>query len=394
MTSLELFRELYGGKATKAGQRVDFKSALQVAAVFACLRVLADGVAQVPLKLFRYSGNRRDPATDHDLYGVISRRPNDWQTSYEWRETMMLHVGLCSNHFSFINRVRGRVAELIPFEPQTVTVKRDKQYALSYEVSGEHGVPQAFPAESILHIRGPSWNSWMGLEVVNVAREAIGLGLAIEEQQSGFYSRGAAVPGVLSVAGKLTEVQYEKLKKWIDENHAGSRNSGTPMILDNAATWTQTAMTGVDAQTVEQRKFQIEEICRPFRVMPIMLGLADKVATYASAEQMFLAHVVHTMAPWYTRLEQVLENNLLTAADLKQGYYIKFVEEGLLRGALKDTAEFLTKLTISGIMTRNEARDKLDMNPLDGLDEPLTPVNMVAGDPPRVGDDKRTENET
>lgn len=393
LTSLDLWRELYGGKETKSGQRVTTETALQVAAVFACLRVLADGISQVPLKLFQESGKTRNPAKEHPLYRVLARRPNDWQTSYEWRETMMFHAGLCGRHVSFINRVRGQVVELIPFEPHKVEVKR-KDYALTYEVTSDSGRKQVFPAESILHIRGPSWDSWNGLDVIRVAREAIGLGQAIEEQQAGFYSKGAQPSAVLSVDGKLTEDQYKKLKKWIDQEHAGARNSGVPMVLDNGAKWMQTSMAGADAQTLEQRKHQVEEICRAFRVMPIMIGLADKVATYASAEQMFLAHVVHTLSPWYSRLEQVLESSLLTDKEVADGYYIKFVEEGLLRGSLDATAKFLQTMSGSGIMTRNEAREKLDMNPLPGLDEPLTPVNMVAGDPPRTSDTQVTNDGT
>lgn len=393
LTSLELWRELYGGKPAKSGQKVTVQTALEVATVLCCLRVYGDGVGQVPLKVFLASGNSRQPATDHPLYNVLARRPNSWQTSFEWRETVMFHAVLCGNHYSFINRVRGNVAELIPFEPHQVEVKR-KDYALTYTVTAENGSKQEFPAESILHIRGPSWNSWMGLEAVKLAREAIGLSLAIEDQQAGFYGRGAQTSGTLSVDGKLTDDQYKKLKKWLDENHVGARNSGVPMILDNGAKWLQMAMSGVDAQTVEQRRFQIEEICRHLRVMPIMAMSTDKAATYASAEQMFLAHVVHTLSPWYTRLEQAFEVNLLSEKDLKAGHYIKFIEEGLLRGALKDTADFLQRMTSGGIMTRNEARGKLDMNPLAGLDEPLTPVNMVAGKPPRVDDEKVTNDGT
>jgi HK97 family phage portal protein len=215
-----------------------------------------------------------------------------------------------------------------------------------------------------------------------MAREAIGLSMAIEEQQAGFYRNGASVPGVLSMEGTLKDDQYKQLRGWLEQEHSGARNSGRPMIIDRSAKWLQMSMSSVDAQTAEQRRYQVEEICRAMRVMPIMVGHADKTATYASAEQMFLAHLVHTLSPWYERIEQEIDTFLLTDADSAGGLYAKFIEEGLLRGALKDTAEYLQKMTGAGIMTRNEARAKLDMNPIDGLDDPLTPVNMVAGDPP------------
>lgn len=385
MDTLELFREIYGYPDTKSGQRVTIKTALQVATVIACARVLAEGVAQVPLKLFRESadGKQRNPAKDHPLYRVLFRRPNPWQTSFQYRETLMLHAVLCGVHYSFKNVVRGQIVELIPFEPGHVTVKRSAQGQRSYVYRNPiSGAEQTFPQEAIWHVNGPSWNGWMGMEAVMLAREAIGLSMAIESQQAGFYERGANTSGTYSIEGKLTDEQYKKLRKWLDEEHAGAKSSSRPMILDNGAKWLQLAMTGVDAQTLEQRKYQVEEICRALRVMPIMVGYSDKTATYASAEQMFLAHVVHSLAPWYSRLEQDIDTSLLTEQDLDAGVYSKFVAEGLLRGALKDTADFLVRLTQGGIMTRNEGRAKLELNPINGLDEPLTPSNMTIGTEP------------
>lgn len=392
MNSLELFREVFGHSPSKSGQQVSVKTALQVATVFACARVIADGIAQVPLKLFRLSpdGRSRTQAVDHPLYVVLHRRPNPWQTSYRFRETMGLHLTLCGNFFAFINRVRGNIVELLPIEPGLMTVKRSG-YETRYLVRQEEGGPaQEFPAEAIWHVRGPSWNSWMGLEVLQLARDAIGLSMAIEEQQSGFYRQGTSVPGVLSVDGMLQPHQYKQLREWLEKEHAGAMNSGRPMIIDRAAKWMQMAMSSADAQTLEQRRMQVEEICRAFRVMPIMVGFADKTATYASAEQMFLAHLVHTLAPWYERIEQEIDAFLLKPADVSKGIYAKFIEEGLLRGALKDTADYLQRMTAAGIMTRNEARGYLEMDPLPGLDAPLTPVNMVAGDPPTTASSSST----
>jgi HK97 family phage portal protein len=159
------------------------------------------------------------------------------------------------------------------------------------------------------------------------------------------------------------------------------------VILDRNAKFLPTSLSGVDAQHLETRKYQIEEVCRAYRVMPIMVGYSDKASTYASAEQMFLAHVVHTLSPWYERIEQSANAKLLSPQERTSGLYTKFVAAGLLRGALKDTAEYLHKLVLDGIMTRNEARDKLDLNPLDGLNEPLTPANMNVGtEPPNSGE--------
>lgn len=385
MNSLDLWKEIFGGSDSKAGQRVTIETALRVATVLACARVIAEGLAQVPLKLFEESadGRARKPAKDHLLYDVLHRKPNPWQTSFEFFETLALHAVLCGSHYSFKNVVGGKVVELIPFQPGQVTVKRDDAtYALTYTVRGSSGATMTFPQAAIWHVRGPSWDSYSGLDVVRMAREAIGLAMAIEEQQASFYHLGARPSGAFSIEGTIDEAQYKKLREWIDKEHAGTSNAWRPMIFDRAAKWTQFAMSGVDAQTLEQRKYQVEEICRAIRVMPIMVGYSDKAATYASAEQMFLAHVVHTMAPWYRRVEMSIDSNLLTDADRKKGIYAKFVVEGLLRGALKDTAEYLARLVLGGIITRNEARAKLEYDAIDGLDEPLTPTNMAAGSDP------------
>ena len=382
VTTLELFREVFGGSPAKSGQRVNIETAIQVATVFACLRVLADGVAQVPLKLYRTDGRRRLPATDHPLYTVLHRQPNEWQTSYEYRETMMLHVGLTGRHFSFINRVRGQVAELIPLDPGRVTVKRSTDLVITYEVLGLDGSKMLFPREALWHVRGPSWDSFSALQPVRLAREAIGLSQAIEEQQARFYETGASPSGLLSVEGTLDDEQNKRLRAWLEKDVQGAKNAGRPFVLDRNSKWMQMSMSGVDAQTLEQRKFQIEEICRAFRVMPIMVGYSDKAATYASAEQMFLAHVVHTLSPWYERLEQSIDANLLSDADRRAGLYAKFVEEGLLRGSLKDTKDYLLGLVNGGLMTPNEGREKLDLDPdTDPASDQLRVPQNVVGAP-------------
>jgi len=382
-STLDLYKEVFGGRGSYAGRSVTAASALQVATVLACVRVIADGIAQVPLKLHRAApGSRgREEAREHPLFDVLHRQPNPWQSSYEYRETLAMHTVLCGNHYAFKNVVRGRVVELIPFEPGQVAVKRGPDGTLAYEVR-VGSEKREFPAAAIWHVRGPSWNGWLGMEAVSLARDAIGLAMAVEETQAKQHVNGARPGGVLSIEGTLNDEQYAKWRKWLDDKLEGIENSGRTVILDRNAKWQAIGSSSADAQIIETRRYQVEEICRAFRVMPIMLGHADKTTTYASAEQMFLAHVVHTLSPWYERIEQSIDVQLLSAEDRAKGLYAKFVAAGLLRGALKDTAEYLTKLTDRGVMTRNEAREKLDLNPLDGLDEPLTPVNMTIGADP------------
>ena len=385
-----LRRLLNQSRKSKSGPVVSKDTALQVGTVFACVRAIAEGVAQVPFSVMQETKSTVSvhpqllPAKDHDLYDLLHRKPNDWQTSFEFRETLVMHLALTGSAFVFINRARGKVAELIILDPGRVTVEQNADWSISYKVSAKNGAPQPFAAETIWHLRGPSWSGVNGLDVLRLAREAIGLSLVTEETHASLHERGVQPSGMYSVDGVLNKEQYKVLKDWIDDNNAGAKNVGKIMLLDRNAKFLPSAITGVDAQHLETRRYQVEEVCRFFRVMPIMVGYSDKAATYASAEQMFLSHVVHTLMPWYERIQQSAEVNLLTKADRAAGYYIKLHEAGLLRGAMKDTSEYLYRLTTAGVMERNEARAKLDLNPLVGLDDPLTPLNMTT-DPAGFG---------
>lgn len=380
-TLLDLAAEILQLGASKSGQSVTVAKALKVATVLACVRVISEGVAQVPLKVLRRNGRNKIDAYDHPLWDILHRKPNDVATSFGFRETLVIHAALAGNGYAFISRgTGGKVLELINIEPGAVRVEQSDTMGERprYFITGRNGGGLYFPAETILHIQGPSWNGVVGMDVVRQAREAIGLSIATEEAHARLHANGARPGGMLSVEGTLKDEQFKTLRKWIEDNYAGGENAFRTMILDRSAKFVPMAMSGVDSQHLETRRFQIEEICRIFRVMPIMVCSQDKSSTYAGAEQNFLAHVVHTLGPWFERIEQCLDCQLLTDAERKAGYYTKLEERGLLRGALKDTAEYLNKLVGLGIITRNEAREMLDMNPVEGLDEPLTPINLSA----------------
>lgn len=386
LNTYDIFRDLIGRRVSASGRDVSVNSALEVATVFACLRVRANGVAQVPLKLMRESadGRQRKPAKDHSLYKILETQPNEWQTSFEYRQMLMFHLCLTGNAFSFINRSnRSGIMELIPFDPGCVTVKRADDFTMTYDVRAQNGSTQTFPAKAIWHVRGPSWDGWRGMRIVETAREAIGLAMAIEEQQAQMQKNGVNTSGVYSVEGILGDDKYKALKKWVDENHAGSVNTGNPMIMDRSAKWLPLTMTGIDAQTLETRRFQVEEMCRQLGVNPIMVFAESKNTTYASAEQQFLAHLVHTIAPDYTMLEQSIYVNLLTDADRADGLYADFVEEGLLRGSSIDTKDTILGYVNGGLLTVNEGRALMDKNPMDDAkyDELREPAN-ITGDTP------------
>lgn len=386
MDTLELFREVYGGTPTWSGKSVDLATALQVSTALACARVIAEGIAMLPWKVMQKKGRSIEPAVDHPLYDKLAVSPNPIQTAFEFQETLGLHLAFCGSAYIWMPMVSRRVDAMYLLEPKWVTVKYRWPELPTYEVRLDDGRTMSLTSAEVWHIRGPSWTSYVGLEFIKIARQALGLSMAIEEGQARLQSQGVRMPGYLSVEGTLTPEQHKKLTSWIQEYHAGAENSGRPMVLDKAAKWLATSMSNVDAQTLEQRSFCVEEVCRFMRVLPIMVGHADKTATYASSEQMFLAHSMYTSGPWARRLEQSADKRLLSRDERAQGYYTKLNEKAMLRMAAKDQAEYLARLTLSGIYVRNEARAVLDMNPLEGLDEPLAPANTFVGNPPSPAD--------
>lgn len=393
MDSLELFKEIYGGRKAWSGKEVTLSSAMQVSTALACGRVIAEGIAMMPWKVFQQQGKSINPAVTHPMYDKLAVSPNQLQTAFEFQETAGMHLAFCGNAIIWTPTIKGGVGEMYLLEPKWVTIKYTWPDLPTYEVRTDDGKSFTLTSKEVWHIRGPSWNSYIGMEFMNLARNAIGLAMAIEEGQSKLQEKGVNMPGYLSVEGSLTEDQQKKLRKWLEKEHSGSQNAGKAMIIDRAAKWIATGMTNIDAQVLDQRRFEVEEVCRFMRVLPIMVGHADKTATYASAEQMFLAHAMYTMGPWARRLEQSADKRLLTAEERSQGYYTKMNEKALLRMSAETQAKVITAYTNAGIMVRNEGRSLLELNPIDGLDLPLTPLNTVAGNPPTV-DNQSTEKVT
>ncbi len=382
---LALLRDIYGSRASATGRRVTWKDALEVTTVLRCVSVIAEGVATVPLKIMRRTEDGRTvPAVDHPLYDILMHQPNGWQNGVEFRETLIFHLALCNNGFVVPTRdARGKILELITFEPGKVRVDQSSDYSLSYELTAPNGAQIVLPQSQVWHLRGASWNSWFGMDPVRNAREAIGLALATEEAHARLYESGVRPSGAWAVDGTLNDAQHKSLTEWISKQYAGLANAGKPLLMDRGAKWYSHSMTGVDAQHVETRKLQIEEICRAFGVMPIMVGFNGNGSTYASAEQMFLAHAVHTLRPWHRRIEAAINTGLLTRQERADGYYAKFFDGELLRGAAKDRAEFYSRALGAGgspaWLEINEVRGFEDMDAVPwGSGQPLPPNAPVS----------------
>ncbi|MFA7505286.1 MAG: phage portal protein [Burkholderiaceae bacterium] len=373
------------GAESRSGVSVTWSSALQVGAMFACARVVGEGLAQSRARLMRPRQGRpgADAASDHPLHRLLFLEPSKGQTAFGLIESIAIHLMFVGNAYVFVNRVGGnRVHELILLEPGRVTVTRRPDMTYSYEVAGDDGATRPMPDGSIWHIRGPSWNGWMGLETIRLAREALGLSLALEGSHAELHGSGSLETGTYSIDGELTNDQHKKLAGWLKKYASGGEYANMPMILDRGAKWFSRRMSGVDSQHLETRRFQIEEICRFARVLPIMVGLTEKTSTYASVEQMLIAHVTHTLSPWAGRIEQSAEVALLTDAEKAEGLFVRFNLNALMRGDFKARQEGLQIMRRNGVINANGWLEIEDMNPRDdaGGDQYIVEANMALQD--------------
>jgi HK97 family phage portal protein len=369
---------------SKTGISVTWSTALQVTAMLACCRVVGEGLATARCRLMqpRAKGGL-EAAYGHELHRLLFLEPSKGLTAFGLWETIAFHIMLVGNAFVFVNRVgSGRIHELLLLEPGKVKVTRLSDRSFRYEVMSEGGAYAPVPTDSIWHIRGPSWNGWMGLETTRLAREALGLSLALEASHAEMHKDGIKPSGAYAIEGELNASQHEQMVKWLKRYASAGDLVGAPMILDRGAKWLSQQMTGVDLQHLETRRYQVEEVCRAARVLPIMVGLADKVATYSSSEQMFLAHGMFTMTPWAGRIEQAIEVGLLTDEEKAKGFVARFNLSVFMRGDYKSRQEGLQIQRRNGVINADEWRELEDKPPRDdpGGAQYIVEANMALQD--------------
>lgn len=371
--------------SSKAGVVVDVDKALRVSTVLGCCRVLAEDVAKLPFRMKRsLPGGRKEIAKDHPLDWILHHRPNAWMTSFEFRETLMFHALLAQGGYAWISRsFDGRILEMIPLLPGAVTIRPFNQTReVVFDVSDQKGIIGTFPRKDILHIRGPSWDTARGLAMVQQAREAIGLGIAIEESQERLHANGARPSGVITTEKSLGVEGRKRLKELFEEGFTSLINAGKVPVLDNGLKFVASAMTSIDAETLASRKFQIEEICRIFRVYPQKIMHTEKTSTYASAEQFNIHHSIDSIHPWVDRWEQSVARDCLSEEEIRAGYEPSIDMRELLRGDSVARSTYIKNGVMDGWLTRNEAREIEGLDPIDGLDVPLMPLNMTDGTKP------------
>ena len=331
--------------STASGKRVNARSAMQMTAVYSCVRILSEAVAGLPLQFYRYNDNGgKEKAVDHPLYFLLHDEPNPEMTSFVFRETLMTHLLLWGNAYSqIIRNGKGEVIALYPLMPDRMTVDRDEHGRLYYEylvydgddVDGRTGtdskangkIVRLHPAD-VLHIPGLGFDGLVGYSPIAMAKNAIGLAIAAEEYGSKFYANGAAPSGVLEHPGTLKDPGRVR-ESW-QSTFGGSSNANKVAVLEEGMKYTPISIAPNEAQFLETRKFQIDEIARIFRVPPHMVGDLDK-SSFSNIEQQSLEFVKFTLDPWVSRWEQAMVRALLSAEEKKK-YFFKFNVDGLLRG--------------------------------------------------------------
>lgn len=373
----------------KSGVVVNIDTALRVSTVLACSRVIAEGCAQLPMQFFEKGKDENGKTLRKPYEGpevdVLTREPNDWQTPFEIKEQMTLHAVLSGNAFAYLGRSsNNKLVEIIPLVPGNVNVYRNVDWSLEYHVSDLAGKTVQVDPNDILHLRGPSWNGYLGMNAVQVAREAIGLSISTEETHASLHANGAQPGGVLAVKGKLDQPARERLKAQWQAFQGGVQNRFKTAVLDMDVEWKPLSMTGVDSQHLETRRFQIEEICRALRVFPQMVMHSDKTSTFASADAFFLAHVIHSLMPWLRRWEEAFNKALFSK---QPNVYVKHNVNEILRGDATTRAKFYESALggargETAYMTRNEVRALEDLDPIEGGDKLLVPaVQPPTSDP-------------
>jgi len=388
----QVARELDGvaGGRRVAGQVVTQETALQVTAVMACVEAIATACAMPPMHVMRWVGDgQKKKATDHPAYRLLHRRPNEWQTSYEFRQTITAHAALTGNGFALPVRVNGKLVELIPVLPGSVTIERQDRYNVIYAVRDEYGVVGRFRPHEIFHLRNLSWDRIKGLEPVAMARKAIGLAMASEDNMAKLHGNGSKVSGFLSTENKLDPETIAKLKdNWTDKT-TGANAFKTP-VLDNGFKYNQLSMSAVDAQAIETRRMQVEEICRAFGVFPQIIMHSDKALGFANAEAFFSAHNRITAGKWQENWCQKADEFIL---DGDGPLFVEFDNRNMNAASLKDRGEYYGKALGTGggvpFMTVNEVRADNGLPPIDGGDvlrEPASSTMAPSGETGGDGD--------
>ena len=365
--------QVFSFGTANSGEKVDEQSAMQISTVYACVRLLAETVAALPLHLYRYTddGKGKESAFDHPLYRILYRQPNDEMSSFIWRETMMTHLLLWGNAYSQIIRDgRNNVLGLYPLLPENVEVDRDEQGQLYYiyhaytdEVPGEQNQDIYFRKDEILHIPGLGFNGLVGFSPIAMMKNSLGTTLAVEKYGASFFKNGAQPSGVLEHPGVLKDPQ--KIRDNWTAVYGGANNAHRVAVLEEGMAYKAISLPPEDSQFLSTRQFGVEEICRIFRVPPHMVQSLEH-ATFSNIEHQSIDFVVHTLTPWLVRFEQAIIKDLLLEEE-QDVLFPKFNVDGLLRGDYQSRMNGYATGISNGFLSPNDIHrlENMDLIPAE-----------------------------
>lgn len=374
-TAADLSQDIGLTYDTYTGKRVSSQRAMRLTAVFACVRVLAESIGMLPCSLFKNAGKGKEKATSERIYKLLTLKPNGYMTPQEFWELVILCLCLRGNFYAYKVKALGEVAELLPIDPGSVVPKLNSNWEPVYQVTFPDGTTDILGQDDIWHVRILTLDGLVGLNPIAYAREAISLGLATEEHGARLFGNGAVTSGVLRTDQQLSDSAYQRLKSDFEEKHQGLGNAHKPMILEMGLDWKSMALNAEDSQFLETRKFQLEEICRLFRVPMHMVQNTDR-ATFSNIEELGMGFINYSLVPYLTRIEQRI--NIGLVRESKQGtYYAKFNVGALLRGDMKSRFDAYATAINWGMYSPNDCLELEDRNPRPGGDIYLTPMNMT-----------------
>lgn len=361
------FRFLFG--PSTSGKSVNEFTAMQTTAVYACVRILSETLAALPLQLYRYTPGGKERVYDHPLYHLLHDEPNPEMTSFIFRETLMSHLLIWGNAYAQIIRDRlGRVQGLHPLRPDKMSVCRDENGQIYYiytKTTDENPAVRPYGQvplrkDEVLHIPGLGFDGLVGYSPIAMARNAVGMTMACEEYGASFFANGASPSGVLEHPGVLKDPS--KVRDSWNAVYQGSANAHKVAVLEEGMKYQQIGIPPEEAQFLETRKFQLNEIARLYRIPPHMIGDLEK-SSFNNIEQQSMEFVKYTLDPWVIRWEQAMQKSLFLPEEKKQ-YFLKFNVNGLMRG---DYESRMTGYSIgrqNGWLSANDIREMEDMNPV------------------------------
>ncbi|MEA1961272.1 MAG: phage portal protein [Bacillota bacterium] len=344
--------------STTSGKTVNERTAMQTTAVYACVRILAETIASLPLHVYQYTDSGKEKTIDHQLYYLLHDEPNPEMTSFVFRETLMSHLLLWGNAYAQIIRDgRGKIQALYPLLPDKMTVDRSPKGELFYEYRKDTG-SVLLRRDEVLHIPGLGFDGLVGYSPIAMAKNAIGMAIATEEYGAKFFANGANPGGVLEHPGVVKDPA--RIRESWNAVYQGSINAHRVAVLEEGMKFQSIGIPPEQAQFLETRKFQTEEICRIFRVPPHLVADLDK-ATFSNIEHQSISFVVHTIRPWLVRLEQSINQSLLGKSEKGQ-CFVGFVVDGLLRGDYASRMQGYAVGIQNGFLSPNDVRRLENMN--------------------------------